>query len=164
MLIFRYYIIFCCLIINLNFDKGKGKINNSNILSFENEFNRNDNSLTVKKVQKSSKKILRRRLDTINFEANTECLPWPLKNGIVYNYFGVHPHPVLNGIFVDNGGIEIISSDNSFARSVFRGVIDKIIAIPGGNQAIIISHGNYFTVYANLSSIFVKVISSTLKT
>ena len=83
-------------------------------------------------------------------------LIWPVKRGIIINHFGEHPHPVLKGVLIKNNGVDIQSSENEDVIAVHLGEISRIISIPGYNNAIIIRHGNYITVYANLKEIFVK--------
>ena len=39
---------------------------------------------------------------------------------------------------------------------VFEGKVSRIISIPGAGKALIINHGDYFTVYSNLSDVLVK--------
>jgi len=39
---------------------------------------------------------------------------------------------------------------------VFEGVVTQRMLIPGSNNMVIIQHGNYRTVYANLTQIYVK--------
>ena len=91
-----------------------------------------------------------------NFEANKGRLPWPVEKGFIRGHFGVQPHPVLKHVTTNNKGIYIQTPRNSEARSIFEGVVTQRFAIPGNNNAIIIKHGNYRTVYANLTTIYVK--------
>jgi septal ring factor EnvC (AmiA/AmiB activator) len=92
-----------------------------------------------------------------NFAANKGRLPWPVEKGYIRGHFGVQPHPVLKHVTTNNKGIYIQAPRNSDARAVFEGVVTQRFAIPGNNNAIIIRHGNYRTVYANLTSIYVNV-------
>ena len=39
---------------------------------------------------------------------------------------------------------------------VFEGTVSAVIAIKNSNPAVLIEHGNYFTVYKNLSKVYVK--------
>ena len=66
------------------------------------------------------------------------------------------PHSVLKYVIIRNSGIDITTRANAKARSIFKGEVTKIVAIPGGNWAVIIRHGNYLTVYSNLNEVFVK--------
>lgn len=91
-----------------------------------------------------------------NFAGNQGKLPWPVEKGRITSSFGEHPHPELKGIVVKNNGVDIQSSPNSQARSVFDGEVTGVVTIPGANSAVIIRHGEYLSVYSNLESVFVK--------
>ncbi|MBL0340284.1 MAG: peptidoglycan DD-metalloendopeptidase family protein [Bacteroidetes bacterium] len=91
-----------------------------------------------------------------NFAGNKGKLPWPVEKGRITSSFGEHPHPELKGIVVKNNGVDIQSSPNSQARSVFDGEVTGVISIPGANSAVIVRHGEYLSVYSNLEDVFVK--------
>ena len=91
-----------------------------------------------------------------NFASNKKKLPWPTERGVVTGNFGENPHPVLKGIMVRNDGIDISTTDGSYIRSVFDGVVTRVFVIPGAHTTVIIRHGNYLSVYSNLSEVFVK--------
>jgi len=91
-----------------------------------------------------------------NFEANRGRLPWPVERGTIVGRFGRHPHPVARTVTVDNHGIFIQTMPGAEARAVFEGVVLQRFAAPGNNNAVIIQHGNFFTLYANLTEIFVR--------
>ena len=91
-----------------------------------------------------------------NFERNQGRLPWPTSNGFISGHFGIHEHPVLKHVTTNNKGIYIQTPVGSSARAVFEGVVTQRFSIPGSNNAVIIQHGNYRTVYANLTQIFVR--------
>ncbi|MFN8395188.1 MAG: peptidoglycan DD-metalloendopeptidase family protein [Bacteroidia bacterium] len=42
-------------------------------------------------------------------------------------------------------------------RAVFGGTVESVMSIPGQGKMVIISHGTYYTVYANLATVAVKV-------
>ena len=92
-----------------------------------------------------------------NFSANTGRLPWPTDKGFISGRYGVHPHPVLKHVTTNNKGIYIQSPSGTNARAVFEGEVTQRFSIPGSNNAVIIKHGNYRTVYANLTNIYVSV-------
>lgn len=98
-----------------------------------------------------------------DFSTNKGKLPWPTDKGIVISTFGVHPHPILNDIKIKNNGIDISASNGSKARAVFDGKVTGIVSIPGSGKAVIIRHGEYLTVYSNLSNVYVKT-GDTVKT
>ena len=106
-----------------------------------------NNSYTLSKEEK---------LIAGNFEANRGKLPRPVERGNITGHFGVHPHPYLDQVSVNNKGIYIQSPSGTEARAVFEGVVTSVFMLQGANQSIIIRHGNYSTVYNNLSSVYVK--------
>jgi len=65
-------------------------------------------------------------------------------------------HPVLKGIQIDNDGINIQTKANEPVRVVFNGEVRRIAFIRGIGHTIIISHGDYYTVYSGLKDVFVK--------
>ena len=91
-----------------------------------------------------------------DFSNNRGKFPWPVQRGLITDHFGEHPHAVLKYVVVRNAGVDITTQANAKARAIFKGEVTKIVAIPGGNIAVIIRHGNYLTVYSNLSEVFVK--------
>lgn len=91
-----------------------------------------------------------------SFAENMGRLPWPVEKGVITSHFGVHPHPVFKYLTEDNIGIEITSSGKMGARSVFQGVVAKVFAISGANMTVIIRHGKYLSVYANIAYVRVK--------
>ncbi len=91
-----------------------------------------------------------------NFAENMGRLPWPVERGIITSHFGIQKHPVFKYLTEDNIGIEITSSGRMDARSVFQGEVVKVFAISGANMTIIIRHGKYLSVYANISNVKVR--------
>lgn len=91
-----------------------------------------------------------------NFEKNKGRLPWPVEKGIVVGSFGVQPHPVLKYVSTNNKGIYVQCPKGSKARAVYDGEVTQVFSIPGSNNAVIIKHGLYRTVYANLTKVYVK--------
>jgi len=91
-----------------------------------------------------------------DFSNNRGKFPWPVQRGVITDHFGDHPHAVLKYVVVRNSGIDITTQANAKARAIFKGEVTKVVAIPGANFAVIIRHGNYLTVYSNLSDVFVK--------
>lgn len=90
-----------------------------------------------------------------NFAASQGSLPWPVAKGQVVGSFGRVPHAVLPGIYENHAGVLIATSSGSSAKSVYAGKVQAIMTIAGGNKAVMISHGTYYTVYNNLSTVFV---------
>ncbi len=92
-----------------------------------------------------------------NFVANQGRLPWPTDKGFISGHFGIHEHPVLKHVTTNNKGVYIQTPAGTNARAVFEGEVTQRFSIPGSNNAVIIKHGDYRTVYANLTSIYVNV-------
>ncbi len=91
-----------------------------------------------------------------NFKANKGKLPWPVAKGYMSMRYGTQPHPVLKTIEIHHSWIEITTEENADARAVFDGeVLD--IQIVSGTKSVFIIHGDYITVYSNLSSVNVRV-------
>jgi len=91
-----------------------------------------------------------------NFRENKGRLPWPLENASVVSEFGEHNHAILKGVKVNNNGVDLASSNQNAVKVVFAGEVSKIIRIPGTNVTVIVRHGNYLTVYQNLSEVKIK--------
>ncbi len=92
-----------------------------------------------------------------NFAANSGRLPWPVDRGFISGKFGVQPHPTLKYVTTNNKGIYIQTPSRTNARAVFEGVVTQRFSVPGSNNGVIIQHGQYRTVYANLTNIYVRV-------
>lgn len=91
-----------------------------------------------------------------NFEANRARLPWPVAEGVITSSFGEHEHPILKGVKVKNNGVDIATKQGAQVRSVFEGEVSGVVSIPGAGKAVIIRHGEYLSVYSNLSDSFVQ--------
>lgn len=91
-----------------------------------------------------------------SFAANKGKLPWPIERGVITETYGIHQHPVLKNVKTKNNGIDIATAKASEARAVFGGEVVSITSITETNKAVIIKHGEYFTVYTNLDEVFVK--------
>jgi len=91
-----------------------------------------------------------------SFATNRGKLPWPVAQGTVTSSFGVHRHPVAERVMVENNGIDIQTSPGAPVRAVFDGTVSSVFFIPGKGQNVLVSHGDYFTVYAGLASVAVS--------
>ncbi len=90
-----------------------------------------------------------------NFKANRGKLPWPVERGVVSSAYGDHPHPVISTLMVHNSGVDITTDQGASARAVFGGVVTSVLVTSPITKAVVIQHGDYFTVYQNLSSVSV---------
>lgn len=91
-----------------------------------------------------------------NFVSNKGRLPWPVL-GRVSQTFGAHPHPTLKGINTTNNGVDFITKDNAEVKCIHKGVVKAIFPIPGLDKVVLVSHGEYYTVYARLATVNVKI-------
>jgi septal ring factor EnvC (AmiA/AmiB activator) len=84
-------------------------------------------------------------------------LPWPSERGVITSSFGEHPHPTLPSIKIENNGIDITTDKGSKARVVYEGTVSAVVSIPGAHKAVIVRHGEFLSVYANLEEVLVKM-------
>ena len=91
-----------------------------------------------------------------NFEKNKGKLPWPVDKGFVAVGFGTRQHPIVKSAKISSSGVRITTEENGIAKAVFDGKVTKVYLLPGGNNGVIIKHGNYFTNYYNLKEVFVS--------
>jgi septal ring factor EnvC (AmiA/AmiB activator) len=96
------------------------------------------------------------KLISDNFQGNKGKLPWPVERGVITGEYGVHPHPVLKQVTIDNDGIDISTVKGAEARAMFDGEVTKIVSILGANYTVIIRHGNFLSVYQNIVNLRVK--------
>jgi septal ring factor EnvC (AmiA/AmiB activator) len=89
------------------------------------------------------------------FGASKNRLPWPVSSGFISDRFGVKEHPVLNGVLINNNGVDIQTPKNATVRAVYEGTVKDVTDIPGLGKVVAIQHGDYYTVYANLKETFV---------
>ena len=91
-----------------------------------------------------------------NFTANKGKLPWPVASGVVKMRFGTNPSPIDPSIKIKSNGVRISTNKGEPVRAVFDGVVQGIMTPKNGNNTIMIRHGNYITVYKNLSKFYVS--------
>lgn len=89
-----------------------------------------------------------------DFIANVGKLPWPTKRGQITSHYGKHNHPQLH-VVIDNKGVDFRCEQGAVIRSVFNGTVVKVLKLPQ-YKAVLIKHGNYYTVYNKMSDVFVK--------
>ncbi len=93
---------------------------------------------------------------TANFAGNKRRLPWPVDEGFISSGYGKHTHPVYKRVVIDNKGIYIQTKTEEEIKAVFDGKVSVVASIPGMNKAVIVQHGEYRTVYANLKKVYVE--------
>lgn len=91
-----------------------------------------------------------------NFVSSKGKLPWPVEKGVVKLRYGKQPHPVVKTVMIQSNGVRIATEEHAPIRAVFNGKVLAVQAIKHGNLSVLIQHGNYVTVYKNLSKVYVK--------
>ncbi|MDA9334908.1 peptidoglycan DD-metalloendopeptidase family protein [Flavobacteriaceae bacterium] len=91
-----------------------------------------------------------------NFTSNKGKLPWPVTNGVVKLRYGNNPSPIDPSLTIKSNGVRIATSKGGQVRAVFDGVVQGIMTPKNGNNTIMIRHGNYITIYKNLSKFYVN--------
>jgi murein hydrolase activator len=91
---------------------------------------------------------------SINFETSKGRLPWPVDAGYISGHFGTHQLPGTR-LTVVNDGIEISLPIGANVKCVADGVVASVLDL-GGEQAVLVRHGKYFTTYSHLSSVNVQ--------
>ena len=91
-----------------------------------------------------------------SFEANKGNLIWPVVKGYKSQGFGVYYDPVYPELQHYNNGVTIATEKGAEARCVFEGEVSAIQSIPGSNKVVQVRHGNYITIYYNLTDVYVK--------
>ena len=91
-----------------------------------------------------------------SFTTNKGRLPWPVVKGEITGQYGKHRHQVVKTAMIENKGIDITTVKGADVRAIFNGKVTSIFIIPGSGKVVMLSHGNYRTVYANLKDVFVE--------
>lgn len=90
-----------------------------------------------------------------SFESNKGKLPWPVRTGVIKVRYGKQRSSIDNTIEINSSGIRIATDKNAKVRAVFNGEVLAVQGTKTGNPWILVRHGNYITVYKNLSKVFV---------
>ena len=91
-----------------------------------------------------------------NFASNKGKLPWPVRSGVVTMRFGTQKHPIVTTTTIESNGVRIETDKSAKARAVFGGTVSEVQAVKGANKAIMVRHGDYITIYNNLSNVYVS--------
>ena len=83
-------------------------------------------------------------------------MPWPVERGVIIQKFGLQLHPVVRTTKLKAFGIVIATTKNANIRAVFKGKVLSILKFKGSNLTVLIQHGNYISVYKNLSKVYVN--------
>ncbi|RZJ48193.1 MAG: peptidase M23, partial [Chryseobacterium sp.] len=86
-----------------------------------------------------------------SFAANKGRLAMPAY-GTITHRFGRQPHPVFKNIVEENNGIKISVAKGTNAKAVFPGTVSSVMPAADGTKTVLIKHGDYFSIYSNLSN------------
>ena len=91
------------------------------------------------------------------FAAAKGGLPRPVAGQFnIVSRFGRHPLPDLPEVMYDNPGIDAVVAKGASAQAVYPGTVTGVYALPGYSTVVIVSHGEYYTVYGNIGTPAVK--------
>ena len=91
-----------------------------------------------------------------NFVSNRGKLPMPISGPyIITSHYGQYAVEGLRNVKLDNKGIDIQGKPGAQARAIFDGKVAAVFQL-NGLFNVLIRHGNYISVYCNLSSASVK--------
>jgi septal ring factor EnvC (AmiA/AmiB activator) len=93
---------------------------------------------------------------TGEFKGNKGRLPWPVTKGVVTAGFGKQSHPDIRGVYMDNTGIDLITDEGGSVKTIFNGTVVGTTKIAGQHNMVVVSHGDYYTVYSKLVTLVVK--------
>lgn len=92
-----------------------------------------------------------------SFEKNKGKLPFPISGQYrIVAHFGLQKHPEFKYLDKNNLGIDIETTPGTKARAIFDGEVARVFSFGGAEKAVMIRHGNYYTVYTGLIEVYVK--------
>ncbi len=91
-----------------------------------------------------------------NFVANKGKLPWPVERGVIKMRYGTQRSLIDNTVTIKSNGIRIATEQNAQVKAVFEGEVFAVQLIKFSNPSVYIKHGNYISIYTNLSKVLVK--------
>lgn len=89
-----------------------------------------------------------------NFAENKGRLSWPVTYKKVSREYGRYTHST--GGENMNNGIDLVTASGAQVFCVFTGKVSRVFTCPNGTKGVIVRHGEYMTVYANLGSVAVR--------
>lgn len=89
-----------------------------------------------------------------DFASNKGKLPWPVFYTKVVREYGRYTH--ASGGQNMNNGIDLQCKSGASVQAVFGGTVSRVFTCPNGTRGIIVRHGDYMTVYANMGTVTVK--------
>lgn len=96
-----------------------------------------------------------RRLSAV-FENNKGRLPIPVTGPyVIVGHYGQYQVEGLRHVRLDNKGVDIKGKSGAMARCVFDGEVSAIFQYNGLSN-VLVRHGNYISVYCNLSHVQIR--------
>lgn len=128
-------------------------------VSKANRKSNSDRSMTASNATKTDNKAAAPATHTDvalsnSFSANKGKLRWPVYYKNVIREFGRYQHE-SGGENMSNG-IELATAPNAAVCCIFNGTVTRVFTCPNGTKGIIVRHGDYMSVYANLSGVNVR--------
>ena len=89
-----------------------------------------------------------------DFASNKGRFPWPVTYTKVIREYGRYTHS--SGGQNMNNGIDLQCRPGTAVQSIFGGTVTRVFTCPNGTKGVIVRHGEFMTVYANLGTVTVK--------
>ena len=89
-----------------------------------------------------------------DFASNKGRFSWPVYYTKVSREYGRYSHE--SGGQNMNYGIDLVCKSGTTVQCIFNGTVSRVFTCPNGTKGIIVRHGDYMTVYANLGSVAVS--------
>lgn len=93
---------------------------------------------------------------TQSFSSQRGRLPWPVRSGQVSKPYGKAIVMEDTGLKLPNNGIEIQAQNNAEIYPVFKGEVTHITFVPVYQNAILVNHGDFFTLYYRIEEVLVE--------
>ncbi len=116
---------------------------------------RRELELAKKRTQQKQRTTTTETTSSSPLERARGQLPWPTP-GILIERFGVRPHPVLKHVKIKNNGIDIQTEGGTPVRAVYDGTVTSIFQSTLFGYAVLIRHGQYYSVYSGLERVTVR--------
>ena len=88
-----------------------------------------------------------------DFASNKGRFSWPVRYTKVAREYGRYTHS--SGGQNMNNGIDLVCASGTAVQCIFNGIVSRVFTTPNGTKGIIVRHGEYMSVYANMGSVAV---------
>ena len=89
-----------------------------------------------------------------DFASNKGRFSWPVYYKSVSREYGRYTHS--SGGQNMNYGIDLVCASGTAVTAIFNGTVTRVFTCPNGTKGLIVRHGDYMSVYANMGSVAVK--------